>query len=289
MRTSRLEKLFSAWNYCLLGLLTAVTVYPVLYVLFASFSDSTLLLQSEGLLLKPLGFQIDAFKMVFKHPLILKAYGNTIFIVVASLAINMLLTCLAAYVLSRKNFRYKGPMMLFIIFTMYFSGGLIPNYINIRSLGMLNSYWALILPTAINSFNFIIVRNNFESLPESLTEAATIDGANDFHILFIIVIPLSKAVLAVIALYYMVAHWNSWFSAMIYIQDNQKFPLQLVLREILLIGDTSNVITDLGNASSLRESVKYATIVVATVPILCVYPFLQKYFAKGTLIGSVKG
>jgi putative aldouronate transport system permease protein len=284
-----MEKTFISVIYLILTLLTLVTLYPVVYVLFASVSDSTLLLQNSGLLLRPLGFQFGAFNMVFKHPLILRSYGNTLFVVIVSLLINMLLTCLAAYVLSRKKFRYKAQFMVFIIFTMYFSGGLIPNYINIRSLGLLDSYWALILPTAINSFNLIILRNNFESLPDSLIEAAEIDGANDYHILFIIIIPLSKAVLAVITLYYMVGHWNSWFSAMIYIQDRAKFPLQLVLREILLIGDTSNVVTDIGDSSAARESVKYATIVIAIVPILCVYPFLQKYFAKGTLIGSVKG
>ena len=280
---------FNMINYTLLILLTLVTIYPVLYVLFASLSKSTDLLSHDGLLLYPLSFQLKGYEMVFKHPLILRSYWNTLCIVGSSLALNMILTAIAAYVLSRKSLKYRGALMVFIVFTMYFSGGLIPNYLNIKGFGLANTIWAIVLPGAISTFNLIIMKNYFESIPENLEESAKIDGANEFIIMFKIILPLSKSILAVVALYYAVSHWNAWFNAMIFLQDRDKFPLQLILREILLIGDSSNAIGDVADASELRETLKYATIIVATVPILCVYPFLQKYFVKGTLVGAVKG
>ena len=182
-----------------------------------------------------------------------------------------------------------------IVFTMYFSGGLIPTYLNIRDLGMLDSLWSLIIPGAISTYNMIVLRTGFASVPESLEESAKIDGASNIRILWQIIIPLSKASLAVICLYYAVGHWNSWFNAMIYLNRRELFPLQLILREILINNDTSSMVNDVtvqggaGEASFVSETVKYAVIIVSTVPILCLYPFIQKYFTKGVMVGAVKG
>ena len=181
--------------------------------------------------------------------------------------------------------------MGFIIFTMYFSGGLIPSYLNVKSLGLDNTLWALILPNAMSAYNMIIMRTSFASIPDSLEESAKLDGANHFIIMCRIVIPLSGSIIAVIILYYAVTHWNSWFNAMIYLRDRTKYPLQLVLREILIQNDAGNMLDDFKalEQGSVAETIKYATIVVGTLPIMAVYPFLQKYFVKGVMIGAVKG
>jgi len=201
-----------------------------------------------------------------------------------------MLTSFGAYALSRKSLQYRKPLMLFIIFTMFFSGGLIPLYLTVKGAGLIDSLWALIIPQAINTFNLILMKTAFEAIPDALEESAKIDGANDFVILFKIVLPLSMPVIAVMLLYYGVSHWNSWFQAMIFLQERSLYPLQLVLREILLQGEaTANSGASDGDAAMLAATLKYATIIVATVPILCVYPFLQKYFVKGALIGAIKG
>jgi len=207
----------------------------------------------------------------------------------------MVMTCLCAYVLSRRNVMLNKPITLMIVFTMYFSGGLIPTYLNIRDLGLIDSLWSLIIPGAISTYNMIVLRTGFASVPESLEESAKIDGASNIRILWQIIIPLSKASLAVICLYYAVGHWNSWFNAMLYINRRELFPLQLILREILINNDTSSMVNDVtvqggaGEASFVSETVKYAVIIVSTVPILCLYPFIQKYFTKGVMVGAVKG
>ena len=217
-------------------------------------------------------------------------YKNTLIILVIAVTLNMFLTALGAYFMSRKNVMLKKPITLLIIFTMYFSGGLIPVYLNVKSLGLLDTYAALILPVAINTFNLIIMRTAFASIPESLEESARLDGAGHFRLLFQIILPLSKATVAVILLYYAVEHWNSWFNAMIYLNDRNKFPLQLVLQEILIQNDTSSMtqMVSAGDSSSVGETVKYAVIIVSSLPIFCIYPFIQKYFEKGVMIGAVK-
>ncbi len=260
--------------------------------MFASLSDSNELMKHSGLLLKPVGFSWAAYKAVFLNPNILQGYKNTIIVLISSVAVSMFLTCLAAYVLSRKNVLFNGVITFIIMFTMFFSGGMIPTYLLVNNLGLTNTYWALILPTAISTYNMIIMRTGFAAIPESLEESAKIDGANHFTILFKIVIPLAKPTMAVIVLYYAVACWNSWFNAMIYLQKRRDLqPLQLILRGILIENDTSNMQD--GNVGqdteSIAESIKYAVIVVATLPILAIYPFLQKYFIKGIMIGAVKG
>lgn len=292
IKESPSRKAFNVFNIIFMLCMIVITLYPLLYVVFASLSDSNELMKHSGLLLKPVGFSWAAYKAVFLNPNILQGYKNTIIVLISSVAVSMFLTCLAAYVLSRKNVLFNGVITFIIMFTMFFSGGMIPTYLLVNNLGLTNTYWALILPTAISTYNMIIMRTGFAAIPESLEESAKIDGANHFAILFKIVIPLAKPTMAVIVLYYAVACWNSWFNAMIYLQKRRDLqPLQLILRGILIENDTSNMQD--GNVGqdteSIAESIKYAVIVVATLPILAIYPFLQKYFIKGIMIGAVKG
>jgi putative aldouronate transport system permease protein len=292
IRKSVPEFFFDLFNVTVMGLLSLLFVYPLLYVVFASFSEPAELIKHSGLLLYPLGFSISGYRMVFSTPHVLSGYLNTAFYVIAGVAVNMLMSSLGAYVLSRKQLYIRRSLTLGIVFTMYFSGGLIPFFLVVRGLGLYNSRLALILPVAINTWNMIIIRTAFSQIPASLEEAARIDGANDFTILFKVIIPVAKSTIAVMVLFYAVQHWNAWFNAMIFLRDRGKYPLQLFLREVLLSGSLNNVNTtalsdDFENALTLNL-IKYCTIVISTAPILCVYPFLQKYFAKGVLIGSVK-
>ncbi len=292
IKESPSRKAFNVFNIIFMLCMIVITLYPLLYVVFASMSDSNELMKHSGLLVKPVGFSWAAYKAVFQNPNILQGYKNTIIVLISSVAVSMFLTCLAAYVLSRKNVLFNGVITFIIMFTMFFSGGMIPTYLLVNNLGLTNTYWALILPTAISTYNMIIMRTGFAAIPESLEESAKIDGASHFTILFKIVIPLAKPTMAVIVLYYAVACWNSWFNAMIYLQKRRDLqPLQLILRGILIENDTSNMQD--GNVGqdteSIAESIKYAVIVVATLPILAIYPFLQKYFIKGIMIGAVKG
>lgn len=284
------ERVFTVLNCIFMLVFIFITVYPIWYVFVASFSDSNALIGNMSLLFKPVNFTLDAYKMMIKNPMILVGYKNTLIILVIAVTLNMFLTALGAYFMSRKNVMFKKPITLLIIFTMYFSGGLIPVYLNVKSLGLLDTYASLILPVAINTFNLIIMRTAFASIPESLEESARLDGAGHFRLLFQIILPLSKATVAVILLYYAVEHWNSWFNAMIYLNDRNKFPLQLVLQEILIQNDTSSMtqMVSAGDSSSVGETVKYAVIIVSSLPIFCIYPFIQKYFEKGVMIGAVK-
>lgn len=290
-KTSIGRKIFVVINTLILIGFCFVCLYPVWYVVMASFSDSNQLMVYRGVLLRPLGYNVEAYRAVAENKMVLYGYTNTIFIVVVGTAINIAMSTIGAYILSRKNTMLAKPLMIFILITMYFSGGLIPTYLNILNLGLYDSIWSLILPVAINTYNLIIMKNSFEAVPDSVVEAAKIDGARHSDIMFRVIVPMAKATIAVMVLYYGVAHWNSWFSAAMYIQERTKYPLQLVLREILIMNDTTNMMQG-GNAydtANFSETIKYAVIVVATLPILCVYPFLQKYFAKGALVGAVKG
>lgn len=284
------EKCFNVFNVIFLGLLAILFIYPMVYVIFASLSDPAELVKHTGILLAPKGFSLNGYKMVFQTPSLGTGYLNTILYVVAGTAVNILLSSLGAYVLSRKRLYIRKALTMAIIFTMYFSGGLIPFYLTVKNLGLYNNRLALILPVAINTWNLIVMRTAFSQVPDSLEEAAKIDGANDFTILFRIFLPVVKSTMAVMVLFYAVQHWNSWFNAMIFLQERVKYPLQLFLREILLSGsmmDVANTGEDYTNTLTIMM-IKYCTIVVSTLPILCIYPFLQKYFAKGVMIGSVK-
>lgn len=285
------RKVFNVLNILLMLFISVITLYPMLYVIFASFSRPSDFLMHEGLLIKPLGFTTATYQMVFKNPMILRGYLNTIFIVVVGVAINIFFTSIGAYFLSRKNVMLKKIIMFFIVFSMYFSGGLIPFYFTVRELGLDNSLWALIIPGAIGTTNMIIMRTAFMGIPDSLSESAEIDGASHFSILFRVVIPLSLPTVAVMVLYYGVGHWNSWFNALIFLRKREMFPLQLILREILITNSTldMSIGVDAGDQELIGDLIKYAVIVVATVPILCLYPFLQKYFVKGVMIGALKG
>ena len=291
-KTSISRRVFLAVDAIIMILLMIVCLYPLIYVCIASVSDSIKLVANTGLLWKPLGFNLEAYRAVVKNPMAVSGYMNTVIVLVCGVTLNIFMTSLAAYFLSRRSeIMLKGPIMAMMIFTMYFSGGMIPGFINIKNLGLYNSLLALILPGAISTYNLIIMRTSFQSIPASLEEAAHLDGASHFSILWHIILPLSKAIIAVMILYYGVGIWNSWFPASIYLNDRSKYPLQLVLREILLQNDVSNMAQNAGVAESysVSESIKYAVVVVATLPILCIYPFLQKYFVKGVMIGALKG
>lgn len=286
------ERIFDKVNLIFLMFLMIITLYPVIYVAFASLSNSNELLAHTGLLFKPLGINLDAYKAVINNPNIATGYGVTLFVVIVGTILNVFVTSISAFVLTRKQFPLNGVLMVVIIFTMYFGGGMIPRYLFLNdTLGLGNSIWSLMLPGLISTYNLIIMRTNFQSIPDSLEESAKIDGANDITVLFKIILPLSKAIIAVMILMYGVGHWNAWFDAMLFIRTRDLYPLQIILREILISNSTDSMIASGagGDIEAIGESIKYATIVVSTVPILCVYPFVQKYFTKGVMIGAVKG
>lgn len=291
IKRSPAEIIFSVFNYTFIAALMFVMIYPLWYVLMASFSDAVELSSFSGFLFKPLGFSTDAYRLMMKNPMILRGYGNTLFVLVTGLAVNMVMTCLGAYFTSRRDVMFCRSITLLIIFTMYFSGGMIPFYMTVKELGLENSLFSLVLPGAVNTFNLIVLRTAFASVPPALEESARLDGAGHWRIMVQIVLPLCKASLSVVALYYAVQHWNAWFNAMLFLKDRELFPLQLVLREILIQNDTSSMtqMVDAGNSSFIGETVKYAVIIVSVLPILCIYPFIQKYFEKGVMIGAVKG
>lgn len=286
------EIVFDVFNVVFMLLLVFITLYPLYYVAMCSFSDSGQLMGSRGMMLTPKGFSLAAYEAVFSNPNILSGYRTTIIVVISGTVISVLMTSIAAFLITRKQFAIRKAMTYLMVFTMFFGGGMIPTYLMVyKWLNLGDTLWALILPTAISTYNMMIMKSNFESLPDSLEEAAKIDGANDITVLFRIILPLSMPIIAVMILFYGVAQWNSWFNAMLYIRDRAKYPLQLILREVLLMNDTSGMgaSASAGDQYMIGESIKYATIMVATVPILFVYPFIQKYFVKGIMIGAVKG
>lgn len=285
------EQVFDVFNIVLLALIGIICFYPFLYVVMASFSDPNQFIKHDfTILLKPAGFNLEGYKQVFTKD-IATGYFNTIFYVVAGTVISMAFTFLGAYVLSRRNYMFRKPLTLLIMFTMYFNGGLIPMYLWVQQLHIMDTRWAILLPTALSTYNVIVLRSAFDSIPESLIEAAKMDGASEFTCLTKIMIPLSKASTAVIVLFYSVARWNEWLLPTIFLRTRSLFPLQIFLREILLTSSSESILATAGNATNvtaLAEIVKYATIVVSTAPILCVYPFVQKYFVSGMMIGGVK-
>ena len=285
------EKVFDLFNCLFMILLVIVTLYPLYFVLCASVSSNTSLQANPGILIKPLGFTLGAFRLAFKHPLLLSGYKNIFLILAGALPLNLIMTLLCGYFMASKKVLLKKYVVAFFMFTMFFSGGLIPSFLNQKELGLYNNLWALIIPGALSLFNAIITKTAIEAIPDSLMESAGIDGANDLVILFRIITPLVLPTLAVMLLYYGVGHWNSWFPATIYLKDMNLMPLQAVLRSLLIansnILNASEVISD--KADSYAETIKYAAIVISTVPVLFAYPFLQKYFVKGVMIGAVKG
>lgn len=282
--------LFDLIIYGGLLFLFVVTLYPMWFVLIASFSSVSDVALSGGLLLWPKEFVTGAYRLVFANVLLTNGFKNSILLLIMSLPMNIVLTLLCGYFMASTNMVWKKPIILMIMFTMFFNGGMVPNYINIKDLGLINSLWSLVLPGALSVYNAIICKTAIEGIPTSLPESAFIDGANDFQIIWKILVPLLKPTLAVLLLYYGVGLWNSWFYASIYIRDAELLPIQNVLQNILQA--SSQMADSLATGDehdSYAEAVKYAAIVISTGPIMCIYPFLQKYFAKGAMIGAVKG
>ena len=293
MMRTRGEKIFSVFNTIILSLIALACLIPVWHVICCSVSEPTLLNANRGTVLWPLGqWTFLGYEKVFKTSYILRGYLNTVYYVILGTAIGLVLTCLAAYGLSRKDLMLKKPINFFIAFTMLFNGGLVPTYMVIRDLKMLNTVWAIVLPLCVSVFNVMIMRTSFDNIPDALTEAAQIDGAGHVRILVQIILPVSKSILAVVTLFYIVQHWNSWFHSALYIKDRDLYPLQLWLREIV-IAETNSVIeadaADAGLINQTKALIKYCVIVIAILPMMIAYPFVQKYFVTGVMIGSVKG
>jgi putative aldouronate transport system permease protein len=289
---SKSGKLFDCFNVLLMLVLALITFYPFWHVIMASFSDPMKLNAHTGVLLLPDGYSLSAYDTVLNYRLIYSGYVNTVIIVIVGTIINVGFTTVAAYVISRKRFALRKPISIFIIFTMYFSGGLIPSYLLINNiLHLSNTYWALILPGAISTWNLLVMRTAFLGVPASLEESAFLDGANDFVVLYRIIVPNIMSTVAVIILFYAVGHWNSWFPAAIYMRERSMYPLQLVLREIIILSNMEMFADaiEVEDVENLGITIKYATILVATLPVLIVYPFLQRYFVKGVMVGAVKG
>lgn len=288
----RSDKTFDRVVNVMGAIIILIVLVPLIFVVAASFSDPDRVIRGDVLLI-PKGITLKAYSMVFENQDIWRGFANTIFYTAAGTAISLILTILAAYPLSRKNLRGRNFLMMAILFTMYFSGGMIPTYMLVRNLGMYNSIWAILIPNAVSTYNLIVAKTFFEnSIPEELYESAHLDGCGNIAMLIKIVLPLSKAIMAVLVLYYAVAIWNAYFDALIYLKDAAKQPLQIVLRNILLMGQTEQMGTnDVGMAEKIKmaEAIKYSVIVVSSIPMLILYPFVQKYFVKGVMIGAVKG
>lgn len=286
------ERWFDVIVYLIAAVIIMIVLYPLLFVVSASFSDPARVLSGEVWLL-PKGPTLEAYNNILHNDQIWIGYRNSILYTVVGTLINITMTLLAAYPLSRPDLPGRKGLMLIITLTMFFSGGLIPSYLLVKSLGMVDTMWALIIPGAISTYNLIVMRTYFQSsIPWELQEAAHIDGCSNWRLLVSIILPLSKPILAVMVLFYAVGHWNAFFNALIYIRSEHLYPLQLILREILMISQSAGV--DGGNVGMeekilLSESIKYAVIIVSSLPVLVMYPFVQRHFVKGVMIGSIKG
>jgi putative aldouronate transport system permease protein len=299
VKETNTDKIFKAINYVFLLLALLLVLYPLIYIISASVSNPSDVNSGE-MWLFPKGFTLDGYRLIFENDQIWRGYLNTIIYTVLGTAVNLLFTLPAAYALSRKDLVGRNIFMGIFVFTMFFSGGLIPSYLLVKSLGMLDTIWAMILPNAVAVWNLIVARVFFQvTIPKELEEAAVIDGCTNLKMFVKIVLPLSTPIIAVMALFYGVGHWNGYFNALIYLSDKDLFPLQLVLREILVLQAMSSDMAGGAISSSMAEAqhskaelaqiIKYGVMIVSTLPIIIVYPFLQRYFVKGVMIGSVKG
>ncbi|MEK3723964.1 carbohydrate ABC transporter permease [Paenibacillus sp. FSL H8-0034] len=287
------DRWFDTINLGILSLILIIVLYPLIYVVSASLSNPTLVLQGQ-VWLWPKELSFEAYKRVFQNADIMIGYRNTILYTVVGTCVNIVMTTAGAYPLSRRDFYGRNVIMAFFVFTMFFSGGIIPTYLVVKSLGIINTFWVMILPGAVSVFNLIIMRTFFQNtIPLELQESAFMDGSTNIRILVSIVLPLSMPIIAVLILYYAVGHWNAFFNALIYLSDRKQYPLQLFLRELLIqnqmeemmSGDTQSMVEQ----QNLAEGLKYAIIVVSSLPVLILYPALQKYFEKGIMIGAIKG
>lgn len=291
-KKSLADTTFDIINVLMMVFVLVATMYPVIVMVSSSLSSAESLMAGKVKFL-PVDFTFEGYKAVFKNESIWTGLGNSFLYMIVGTLVNMLFTILAAYPLSRDDFKPREAIALIFAFTMWFSGGLIPSYLLIKDLGMLNSRLAMILPTALNVWNMIIIRTYFQSsISKEMLEAAKIDGCSDYGYLWKIAVPLSKPAIAVVALYYAVGHWNVFTQAYIYLQNPDLFPIQVVLRDILLLSRTQEMATDVAletNARLLSELLKYAVVIIASLPLVIIYPFVQKYFVKGIMVGGVKG
>ena len=279
---------FVVFNTIFMIFMIVITLYPFYYSVIASFSNPGKLMAHQGALLLPLKpYTGEAYQVIFDHPLVLSGFRNSFIVLFLGTFLNLVATSLGAYFLSLKNVLWKDLVAFMIVFTMYFGGGMIPTYLTVKELGLTNSLWSLMIPGLIGTYNMIILRTGFQAVPDSLKEAAILDGASHMQLLTQVILPLCKANLAVIMLYYAVGHWNAWFNASIYIRDNTLFPIQYVARNFM---ESPDLMGGAGSeAARYQELLKYALIIVVSSPIVILYPFLQKYFAKGVMIGALKG
>jgi len=289
------SKILDAVVHIIMVFVLIATLYPILNVVASSLS-STSANNSAAVTLFPIGFTLQSYKMIFNAGTVPRALMNSLFYTTVAVVVQLLLTGSLAYALSRKRLYLRNLYTWIIITTMFVSGGMIPSFILVTKLHLYNSFWALILPGAIGTSNLIIMRTFFQNIPKELEESALIDGANDFQIFWKIVLPLSKAVIFTIGLYYAVSMWNSWFSALMYLKDNDKYPIPLILRQIVINSQSMQDIVLSSDSGSINESgvaningVKFATLTISTIPMVIIYPFVQKYFTKGIMIGSLKG
>lgn len=286
------DKVFLAAVMIICFLILCIVIYPLIYVLSASFSSGDAVMAGKVYFL-PVNLSVEGYKMVFQDQNIIIGFKNSIIYTSVGTAINMVMTILIAFPLSRRKLPGRKLIMFIVTFTMFFSGGLIPTFLVVEKLRMVDTLWAMVIPTAVSTFNLIIMRTYFESsIPEEMSESAALDGCNNFHFLISIVLPLSAPIIAVLILYYAVGHWNQYFNALIYLRSNTKISLQLALRSILLANQMTSGGTDSGGFGEMAKiglTVKYAVIVVSSIPVIIMYPFIQKYFVKGVMIGAIKG
>lgn len=292
IKTSRSDRVYYLINNILLGLFFLIILIPLINVVACSFSDS-FAVNSGQVFLWPVKFTLDGYKGVFTYPGIWRAYGNSFYYTIFGTVINLFMTLIAAYPLARRNLPGKGVVVALFMFTMLFSGGMIPGYLLIRDLHMINSVWSIVLPGAISVYNMIIARTFIQNIPVDLEEAAKIDGCSDFRYFVSIVLPLSKAVISVLMLYYAVGHWNDYMSALLYMNSDKKFPLQLMIRGLLTraeMAQPDGMTEEQYQAmKNMADLLRYSLIIVSSVPVLVIYPFAKKYFMKGVMIGAVKG
>lgn len=290
IRHTREDIVFNVISYGIISVLIIICLYPIWFVACASITNPTIVAASNGLLIWPQDLTFDAYKEVFQDKEIWSGYANTLLYTVTGTALNVILTAMLAFAMAHKDVLFRKPLTLLVTFTMFFNGGMIPTYLVVRNLGLLDTRFAALLPGMVSVFNFIVMRTQFESIPEALEESAKLDGASYWTIFLRIILPVSGATLAVMVLFYGVTHWNNWFNEMLYMPNNRTlWPLALITREIIVSSSVS-ALSDGGVMTQEKaDAIKYATIIVSTLPILCLYPFLRKYFVKGVMLGSVKG
>ena len=284
------DKVFKIVTIAVVVFIAACCLFPFLHILAISFSDKTSVIRGD-VLLWPVNFDLSAYKAVFTNKGLMDSMWFSLLLTAVYTVFALVMTILCAYPLSRPGLKFKSPILLYILFTMYFSGGMIPGYLNIKSLGLLDTFWVLVFPTVLSTYNMILMKSFFQSMPRELEESAYVDGANDLVVLIKIVLPLSKAMLATIALFYAVSRWNGFMDAILYINDESMYTIQLRLRQLIQSSQVSSMMEEIPEMKEdlVAETIKAGCMVFSMIPVMIIYPWLQKYFVKGVMIGSVKG